>query len=190
MEECDLLILGAGLAGLTAATELGDGALVLEQHDRPGGLVRTENFDGYWFDHVIHVLHFSDAETKSRVLPLLDGVMAPCPPVAWVECAAGRVRYPFQLHLGGLDSAAAAACLRDFAEVTFGPQQPAADYESMLLKSFGRAMCETFFFPYNLKVWKRPLHTLAPSGFQWNIIRPTFEQVLHGALRPEDEGQV
>src|SRR5437588_422837 len=82
-------------------------------------------------------------------------------------CAAGRVRYPFQLHLGGLDSAAAAACLRDFAEVAFGPQQPAADYESMLLKSFGRAMCETFFFPYNLKVWKRPLHTLAPSGFQW-----------------------
>lgn len=185
MEEHDFLILGAGLAGLSAAAELGDGALVLEQHDRPGGLVRTENFGGYWFDHVIHLLHFGDAETKSRVLPLLEGVLAPCPPVAWVVCGAGTVRYPFQLHLGGLDPATAVTCLRDFAEVAYGPRPaPAADYESLLLQSFGRAMCETFFFPYNRKVWKRPLRALAPSGFQWNITRPTFEQVLEGALCP------
>jgi protoporphyrinogen oxidase len=189
MEECDFLILGAGLAGLTAAAELGDGALVLEQHDRPGGLVRTENFNGYWFDHVIHLLHFGDAATKSRVLPLLDGELAPCPPVAWVECAAGTVRYPFQLHLGGLDDDATAACLRDFVEVSSGPRRRAADYEAMLLQTFGRAMCQTFFFPYNRKVWKRPLNTLAPDGFQWNIACPTFEQVWQGVLRPEVDGQ-
>jgi protoporphyrinogen oxidase len=188
MEECDFLILGAGLAGLSAAVELGDGAIVLEQHERPGGLVRTENFNGYWFDHVIHLLHFSDAATKSRVMPLFDGVLAPCPPAAWVECAAGTVRYPFQLHLGGLTAPASSACLRDFAEAAFDRRPPAADYESMLLQTFGRAMCETFFFPYNRKVWKRPLNTLAPSGFQWNIARPTFEEVLQGILRPEAEG--
>ncbi len=185
MEECDFLILGAGLAGLSAAAELGDGAVVLEQHERPGGLVRTENFDGYWFDHVIHLLHFGDDATKSRVMPLLEGVLAPCPPAAWIECAAGTVRYPFQLHLGGLNAAASDACLRDFAEVACAGPRPAADYESLLLQTFGRAMCEAFFFPYNRKVWKRPLHTLAPSGFQWNIARPTYEQVLEGVLRPE-----
>lgn len=190
MEECDFLILGAGLAGLSAAAELGEGAVVLEQHGRPGGLVRTENFGGYWFDHVIHLLHFADDSVKSRVLPLLDGVLAPCPPVAWVECAAGTVRYPFQLHLGGLDGDAAAACLRDFTETAGGPQRAAEDYEAMLLQSFGRAMCETFFFPYNRKVWKRPLNTLAPSGFQWNIARPSYEQVLHGALHPGANGRV
>jgi len=187
MEECDFLILGAGLAGLAAAAELGDGAIVLEQHERPGGLVRTENFNGYWFDHVIHLLHFGDAATKSRVMPLFDGVLAPCPPAAWVECAAGTVRYPFQLHLGGLAAPTSSACLRDFAEVAFAERQPAADYESLLLQTFGRTMCETFFFPYNRKVWKRPLHTLAPSGFQWNIAQPTVEQVLQGFLRPEAE---
>jgi protoporphyrinogen oxidase len=185
MEERDILILGAGLAGLAAASRLGDRALVLEQHDRPGGLVRTENFDGYWFDHVIHILHFNDAETKAYILRLLGDKIASCPPVAWVECGAGTVRYPFQMHLGGLEAGVAVECLRDFAEVSFGqPSFVAADFEAMLLRTFGRGMCETFFFPYNRKVWKRPLDMLAPSGFQWNIARPKFDQVLRSILDP------
>jgi protoporphyrinogen oxidase len=190
MEERDVIVLGAGLAGLAAASELGDRALVLEQHDRPGGLVRTENFNGYWFDHVIHILHFNYVETKARILRLLGDQIAPCPPVAWVECSAGTVRYPFQMHLGGLEARAAVECLSGFAEVSFGqPQAVAANFEAMLLQTFGRGMCETFFFPYNRKVWKRPLNMLAPNGFQWNIARPAFEQVLQSILDPPAEFQ-
>jgi protoporphyrinogen oxidase len=188
MEERDVVVLGAGLAGLAAASELGDRALVLEQHDRPGGLVRTENFNGYWFDHVIHILHFNDQNTKERILSLLGDEIAPCSPVAWVECCAGTVRYPFQMHLGGLEAGTAIECLRDFAEVTFGqPQTVAANFEEMLSQAFGRGMCETFFFPYNRKVWKRPLNRLAPSGFQWNIARPKFDQILRSILDPAKE---
>jgi len=186
--ECDYLILGAGLTGLAAANVLGNRAVVLERDERPGGLVKAECFDGYWFDHVIHVLYFADPKTESRIRTLLGDVLQPCPPEAWVETSAGTVRFPFQMHLGGLEPSVVVRCLRDLAEVTFNPtSEPPANYEDLLLRSFGRGMCETFLLPYNRKTWKRPLDTLAPAGFTWNITPPDFEQVLRGALNGDRE---
>lgn len=183
------LILGGGVAGLAAAAELGDGAVVVEREARPGGLVRTECFDGYWFDHVLHLLHVADEDAQRRAEVLLGDDLAPCPPVAWIECAAGRVRYPFQLNLGGLEREAAVRCLADYARACFGPDggPPPADFASLLLRTFGEAMCELFFFPYNRKMWRRPLDSLAPSGFVWNVARPSFEQALRGALEPNGD---
>lgn len=183
--ETDQLILGAGVAGLAAAAELGGGAVVVEREDRPGGLVRTECFDGYWFDHVLHLLHVPDDRAERRMRELLGDALAPCPPVAWIECDAGTVRYPFQLNLGGLRRDAAVRCLADYARACFGPADAApVDYQELLLRTFGAAMCELFFFPYNRKMWRRPLDSVAPSGFVWNVSRPPFEQALRGALQP------
>lgn len=184
--ETEFLILGGGLTGLAAANVLGDRAVVLERDARPGGLVKAECFDGYWFDHVIHVLYFADPKTEGRIKALLGDVLQPCPPEAWVETSAGTVRFPFQMHLGGLEQATVIRCLRDLAEVTFHPStEPPANYEDLLLRSFGRGMCETFLLPYNRKTWKRPLDTLAPAGFTWNITPPDFEQVARGALNAD-----
>lgn len=67
--------------------------------------------------------------------------------------------------------------------VTFaaGDGRP-AHFEELLLRTFGRAMCDDFLLPYNRKMWKRPLTGLAPAGFTWNIAPPDFEQVVRGAL--------
>ena len=94
IHECDVLVLGAGVGGLAAATELEDQAIVLERADRPGGLVRTECFDGYWFDRVIHVLYFPDRQTERRVCDMVGDDLVPFTPEAWVETEAGTVRFP------------------------------------------------------------------------------------------------
>src|SRR5688572_13589476 len=99
----DVLILGAGVTGLTAAWELGDRAIVLERSSRPGGLVRTHRFGDYWFDRVLHLLYFQDPQTEERVRALMGDDLAPCAPRAWCETSAGTTRFPFQMHLGGLD---------------------------------------------------------------------------------------
>lgn len=180
--DCEVLVLGAGLTGLSAAAAYGPGAVVLEQEDRPGGLVRTECFDGWWFDRVIHLLHLSDPGTEAYLRALLGDTFAPCPPQAWIDTAAGTVRYPFQLHLSGLEPAVRKRCLADFARAGLGPDPAdAADYAELLERAFGRGMCEQFFLPYNTKMWRRPLTELAPSGFQWNLTRPTLAEVERGA---------
>lgn len=182
----EVTILGGGVAGLAAASVLGDRAVVLERETRPGGLVRTECVNGYWFDRVLHILHFQDDETEARIRGILGDDLARVVPEAWVETAGGTVRYPFQLHLGRLDSGTVVRCLRDLAEATFTKNgEPARNFEEMLLRTFGRSMCDAFLLPYNRKMWKRPLDTLAPSGFQWTITHPDFASVLEGAINPD-----
>ena len=186
---CDVLVLGGGLTGLAAAGELGSRAIVLERDERPGGLVRTERFGKYFFDRVIHLLHFRDTVTQERIRALLGETLAPCPPEAFVECAAGTARFPLQSHLHGLSLDARKACLRDFAQAAGAePGRTPCDYRDFLLRSFGSSLCELFFFPYNRKMWKRPLETLAPADFQWNIARPHLGDVVRGAFDPSFRG--
>jgi protoporphyrinogen oxidase len=186
LEETEVVILGAGLAGLTAASVLGDSGVVLERSDRPGGLVKTECFDGYWFDHVLHLLYFDDAETEVRIRRLLGADLAPCPPQAWVETKYGTTRFPIQFHLSGLEKDAVVACLLELAERAHRPAPHRSDdFEQMLLRAFGPTMCKVFHFPYNRKVWKRRLCDLAPSEFTWNIVPTELEKALRGALMPE-----
>ena len=184
--KADVLILGSGLTGLAAAWVLADLATVVERDSRPGGLVRTERFGDYWFDRVLHLLYFQDPDTERRVRALMGDTLAPCAPEAWCETVAGTTRFPFQMNLRGLDPEARSRCVRDLAEATFRPSgKPPANFEDHLLATFGRSMCEIFLFPYNRKMWKRPLRSLAPSGFTWNITPPDFDQVLRGAFEAD-----
>src|SRR5688500_2653712 len=182
-DRADFVVLGAGVAGLAAASELGDRAILFEQDERPGGLVRTDFIDGYWFDHVLHLLHFQDDLMKKRMRALLGDDLVAVNPNAYVETLHGVARFPIQLHLAGLNHEATVRCLHGLVQAAHDPHTgPATSYEDMLLRSFGRELCEVFFFPYNRKQWKRPLDMLAPSGFQWNIARPDLESAIRGAV--------
>ena len=181
------MILGGGLAGLSAGSVLGDHAVVLEQTERPGGVVKTERFGDYWFDHVLHLLYFPDEDTKDRVFDLIGEHLQPCSPVSFVETKAGSARFPFQYHLEGLDLDTKVACLMDMAKLAYDPcKLKAGNFKQLLLNTFGPTMCEIFFFPYNRKMWKRRLSGLCASGFTWNIASGDLEKALRGVLAPED----
>ncbi|MFD9903033.1 flavin monoamine oxidase family protein [Streptomyces sp. NPDC059063] len=51
-EPCDVVVIGAGMSGLMAATTLADkvDVVVLEAEDRPGGRVETVRKGGYWIN--------------------------------------------------------------------------------------------------------------------------------------------
>jgi protoporphyrinogen oxidase len=189
-DQADVVVLGGGLAGLTTASVLAGKAMVIERDVRPGGLVRTENFDGYWFDHVIHLLYFADSEIERRVLQMVGADFQPCVPIAYVELQEGTVRFPMQINLAGLSTETVIRCVRDFAAATFSSAgEPPRNYQQLLRRTFGDAMCELFFEPYNRKMWLRALHDLAPSGFQWNLARPDLTEVLRGALNGGHHGR-
>lgn len=178
----DYVVLGAGLAGLSTAMILGERCVVLEREDRPGGLVRSEYIEGYWFDHVLHLLHFQHDTTETTIKPLLIDELEWCSPVAWVETAAGVTRFPFQMNLGGLEQESVVSCVRDLAEVCFSKNPlPPENMHEALLRKFGQSMCDIFMHPYNRKMWRRPLETLAP-GISWTVTVPHFEEVIRGTL--------
>src|ERR1041385_308990 len=66
-QEEDIVIIGAGLAGLTAAVILahaGRSVTVFEQSSKVGGRARTENIDGFYFNQGPHALYLGGASAK------------------------------------------------------------------------------------------------------------------------------
>lgn len=207
-EFIEVLVLGGGITGLSAAMKLEDRAVVLEKENVPGGLVRSHQFEkGYWFDHVLHLLHVRDERTQKIIIDLMGGDLKACVPVAWVESLEGTVRYPFQLNLGGLNVEARKKCLADFSEVYFSSGDSDSDfnaassnptnsrsneitnnrsYRSYLKNTFGQGMCDAFYFPYNQKQWMYSIDEIVVEGQSWNIHRPNFDEVLDGVFHPNE----
>ena len=55
-----VIIIGAGLAGLSAVYHLKRDYILLEREDRVGGLCRTNWINGFGFDLSIHILYSKD----------------------------------------------------------------------------------------------------------------------------------
>jgi protoporphyrinogen oxidase len=183
----EVLIIGAGITGIAAGIELEDNAIILEKDAEPGGLIKSFQFDdGYWFDSVLHLFHIRNQIILDRINGLTNSILEVCPPVAWIECKEGTVRYPFQLNLGSLVSDVVINCIKDFAEVEYGSQTTPnnSSYKNYLERTYGKTMCELFYFPYNEKFWKDSLSEMSCDGQLWNLHKPSFEEVLEGALFP------
>lgn len=186
--ETEFLILGGGVTGLAAGVELKESAVVLEAEETPGGLVRAKCFDnGYWYDNVLHLLHFKDEEIQKRILAMIGDDLKPCPPEAWIECKKdGNVLYPFQLNLGGLKEDVRNRCIADYAKAYYHKNGTASNtnYKEFLQATFGDGMCDLFYFPYNEKLYKYPLEKISVDDLTWNLHRPSFEEILRGGFNP------
>jgi phytoene dehydrogenase-like protein len=90
----DVVVIGAGLAGLSAAHHLiasGLTVTVLEAGDRPGGRMATDTVDGFRLDHGPHLLNTSDPELTRT--PGLHGLpLAALAPGALVRTGGGEQR--------------------------------------------------------------------------------------------------
>ena len=96
----DVVIVGAGLAGLSAALEVierGRVPLVLEASDAPGGRVRTDEVDGFLLDRGFQILLTAYPEAK-RLLDYGALDLAPFAPGAVVQIGGRghRVADPFR----------------------------------------------------------------------------------------------
>ncbi|MDZ7706487.1 MAG: NAD(P)/FAD-dependent oxidoreductase [Trueperaceae bacterium] len=92
-ERSDVIVVGAGLAGLTAARELrraGRSVVVLEASDRVGGRVRTDRIDGFLVDRGFQVL-FPAYPAYRRQLRRDGPALAHVPPSAVLRDGRGPV---------------------------------------------------------------------------------------------------
>lgn len=186
-----IVIVGGGLAGMSAAYHLGHVPhVVLEAAGEPGGLCRTREVDGFLFDYTGHLLHLRDARIERLVDELLPGAFELVGRRAFIRSRGATLDFPFQANLHGLPLELVADCLTGFVE-TLGrtvPDDPATSFEEWSLAVFGRGISDAFMLPYNEKLFRRRPAEMTADWVSWAVPRPSLGEVVRGALGLPNRG--
>jgi protoporphyrinogen oxidase len=209
-----VLILGAGLAGLSAAYHLDDRDVVLvEREGEVGGLCRSRRHDGFVFDFTGHLLHLRDPTIRDWALELLPDGYRHLDRSAWIHSHDVLTPYPFQANTAGLPLEVRMDCLLGFIQAMAlrtaqKPPIPSAvplinglpfmavcppseagepSFLDWILATFGEGFAKHFFVPYNEKLWRRKLSDVTGDWVGWSIPRPELADVLRGAITRTDK---
>jgi protoporphyrinogen oxidase len=191
-----IVILGAGLAGLTAAGHLRRAGRkdvrVLERESRAGGLCRSEQVSGYTFDYTGHFLHFRRPEVQSWVTSLCGDNLHQVIRRAWIYSGGVYTPYPFQANTHGLPTDVVKECVLGFVEATLKARvdgrtgsttdDPEQSFEDWILSTLGTGIAKHFMFPYNTKLWTIPPKEMTTEWMGRFVPRPSLEEVVDGAL--------
>jgi UDP-galactopyranose mutase len=169
MNKTDVIILGAGPAGIAAALAIGPETIVLEGRDDIGGLAGSFEMEGAVFDVGGHSFHTPHPEVRSMVFNALD--MHEQKREARCYTYGSMTSYPFQKHFRELpDSRVVAECARGLRYVK--ESAGAANFEEFVLSRFGSGIAEHFLLPYNRKLWGRDLTRLSADWVGQRVASP------------------
>lgn len=177
-----IVILGAGLTGLSAAFHLKGGYQILEKEREAGGLCRSIVQDGFTFDYTGHLLHLKDPYTKGLIKQLLPYGFISHRRRASIYIQGRYVPYPFQANLWALPKEVTRECLLGFIRAHYGKQLEGEDLLSWIYQTFGPGIAKYFLVPYNEKLWQIPLQEISLEWVERFIPCPTLEEVIDGAL--------
>ena len=183
-----IIILGAGLAGLSAAWHLqrrGLDCLIFEKESEVGGLCRSKKIGGFTFDCDGHLLHFKHRYTFDLVKSLLRNNLVKHQRSAWIYSYGKFTRYPFQANLYGLPKSVVQDCLLGFIEVyNNGYKKTNNNYSfrDWIIQTFGKGIARYFMVPYNTKFWTTPPERLTCEWLNGFIPTPSLKEIIEGTI--------
>lgn len=190
--ETDVLILGGGLAGLSTAYHLNRfsnlSSVILEKEAQAGGVALSIEHKGFTFDMTGHLLHLHDPYGKKLISRFLKGNLLSHERNSWIYSKKVFTRYPFQANTYGLPNQVIDDCLLGFLKNIHFPTAAAkkkpskASFKDWALATFGEGICRHFLFPYNEKLWQRPLSMMTTEWQGRFVPAPKPSEVLYGAL--------
>ena len=187
-ESYPVVVLGAGLTGLSAAYHLGAPSLVIEREREVGGLARTHTEEGFTFDCTGHLLHLREARVVALVDALLPRAFARHERRALVFSKGVFTPYPFQANLHGLPLEVVKECVAGFVEAEIRraaegePDLGTIGFSEWAERIFGEGIARHFLLPYNAKLWRADLDDIECGWVSWSIPRPTLREILDGAF--------
>ena len=191
-----ILIIGAGLAGLSTAYHLGNNNLyqICEKEGEAGGLCRSYELGGFTFDYTGHLLHLRNEYTRALVETLLPDRLTSRDRRASIYSQSVLTPYPFQANLYSLPKEVVRDCLVGFIEAELKRERnldrdgvASGSFKEWIVTTFGTGIANHFMLPYNEKLWKRDLSQLSREWVDWSIPIPKVDEVIGGALGLENK---
>ena len=189
-EVSNVVVVGAGPAGLTAAYELARRQIhcdVLEADCQVGGISRTVERDGWRFDLGGHRFFTKVARVNDfwhEILPDDDFLLRPR--MSRIFYNGKYFDYPLRatnalLNLGIRESL---LCIASYARVRLLPPKQQDSFEGWVAARFGWRLYRTFFKTYTEKVWGVPARELQADWAAQRIKNLSLGKAVLNALMP------
>jgi protoporphyrinogen oxidase len=165
MERHSIIVIGAGPAGLAAAYELsnrGAAPVVLEKGDRPGGLARTEVYQGYRFDIGGHRFYTRNAYIRQVWRDMLGDDLIEVNRQSRIYYRNRFFNYPLSIPntVSNLGIAESALIMLSYLKARLRPSRVEETFDQWVSNRFGPRLYRTFFKTYTEKVWGVPCEAI------------------------------
>lgn len=178
-----IVILGAGLTGLSAAYHLQNGCCIYEEKKKIGGLACSYRGDGFIFDCDGHLFHFKTKYVKNLLKSLLPNKLVCHKRNAWIYSHDVYTKYPFQANTFGLPSPIIKKCILGmFQSKLKFRQTKLINFRDWMLEKFGEGITKYFMYPYNLKFWTIPPEKIISDWTQDYVPLVGIKEVIDGAF--------
>ena len=149
-----VVVVGGGVTGLVTAhllSESGVQVILVEKHDRVGGLARSYEYDGFVFDFGPHRFHTENPNIKAYLGRVLQGEVTAFPRTSEVYFEGSYYRWPLHpKNLVQLPPAIAAKSAIDLA-VNGWKTYGSGTFEDYVLRQYGPTLYANFFRDYSVK---------------------------------------
>jgi protoporphyrinogen oxidase len=181
-----IVILGAGLAGISASFHLGhDRCTVYEKNYYPGGHIHTEFLDGFTWDEGPHISFTKHEYVRDLFEANVDGDYLEYPVETGNYFQGHWIPHPAQSNLYAVPESLRQRCLQDFLAMRQkDASTPPENYRDWLQFAFGDTFAATFPSAYTRKYWTTDAENLSTDWVGERMYFPSVEDVTRGAVAP------
>lgn len=184
--------MGAGPAGLSAGYELqkhGAGSLLLEKEDMVGGISKTVNHNGYYFDLGGHRFFTKFNEVDSLWREVLGDRFVKTPRLSRIYYRNKYFNYPLTAMnaLFGVGILGSVGIVASYAKSRIFPYKQEDTFEEWVSNRFGKRLYTIFFKTYTEKVWGIPCSSIQAEWAAQRIKGLSLKAaVMNAIIKPKN----
>lgn len=194
-----IAIIGSGISGATCASLLrarGFQPVVFEKAATAGGLIKCTREEGNLFHRVGgHVFNSKEKCVSDWFWSMFsqNEEFAFSTRNAGILFGEKIIGYPIENHIFQLEKSIAVNAIRDLLSLSNSSKgirfqsSSKTSFKEFLLNTFGQTLCESYFFPYNEKIWRLDLSTMPIGWLDGKLPAPSVEEVMISNILREDE---
>lgn len=176
-QKVDILIIGAGITGLSLTSFLDtDDYLIVEKDSEVGGYCKTTIRNGFVWDYSGHFFHFNNQEIKDYVLENIECDVVTVNKKSHIYYKDRYIDFPFQNNIDQLPTDEFVECLYDLRNNRSCEVNTFTDF---VKNTLGESICNKFIIPYNKKLYACDLNNLDYDAMGRFFPKPTnFDDLL------------